>query len=146
MAAGDIFVFDEAKAYMIDGGWEATDNIKIALLTSASTPTYSDGTPALGDYIEANAGGNYLSGGAPLSSLGAMVTEVDGVMTFDDISASVSWTQNASNPADVRWGLIYNDTDAGKLAIAAVDLGSIINMTSGDLTITWNASGIFTIT
>ena len=63
MAAGDISVFDEAKAYMIDGDWASTDTIKVALLTSATVPTDSDATPALGDYTEVTAGGNYTSGG-----------------------------------------------------------------------------------
>ena len=30
MATGDVTVFDEAKAFMIDGGWEASDDIKCA--------------------------------------------------------------------------------------------------------------------
>lgn len=145
MAAGDISVFDEAKAYMIDGGWEAADTIKLALLTSATAPTDADTTPALGDYTQVTAGGNYVAGGETLDTLGNMVTEASGTMTFDDTGASVTWSQDGSNPTNARYGLIYNDTDAGDLAIAWLDLGANVDLSAGDLTITWNASGIFTI-
>ena len=145
MAAGDISVFDEAKAYMIDGGWEAADTIKLALLTSATAPTDADTTPALGDYTQVTAGGNYVAGGETLDTLGNCVTEASGTMTFDDTGASVTWAQNGSNPTNARYGLIYNDTDAGDLAIAWLDLGANVDLSAGDLTITWNASGIFTI-
>ena len=145
MAAGDISVFDEAKAYMIDGGWEAADTIKLALLTSATAPTDADTTPALGAYTQVTAGGNYVAGGETLDTLGNCVTEASGTMTFDDTGASVTWAQNGSNPTNARYGLIYNDTDAGDLAIAWLDLGANVDLSAGDLTITWNASGIFTI-
>lgn len=145
MATGDITVFNEAKAYMIDGGWESADTIKLALLTSAVTPAAGDTTPALGDYTQVTAGGNYTAGGDTLDTLGNMVTQSAGTMTFDDTGASVTWAQNASNPTNARWGLVYNDTDAGDLAICFVDLGAARDMTAGDLTITWHASGIFTI-
>lgn len=146
MAQGDIVVFDEAKAFMIDGGWEAADTIKLALLTAAVTPTAGDTTPALGDYTQVTAGGNYTAGGETLDTLGNMVTEAGGTMTFDDTGATVQWLQNAGNPTNARWGLVYNDTDASDLAICYLDLGAAVDMTAGDLTITWNASGIFTIT
>lgn len=145
MAAGDITVFDEAKAFMIDGGWEAADTIKLALITVAVVPAAGDTTPALGDYTQVTPGGNYAAGGETLDTLGNMVTEAAGTMTFDDTGASVTWSQHASNPTNARYGIIYNDTDASDLAIAFLDLGAAIDMTAGDLTVTWNASGIFTI-
>lgn len=149
MAAGDLSVFDEAKAYLIDGGWEAADNIKLALITSAVTPTDADAVPAVGsggttNYTEVTAGGAYTAGGETLDTLGNMVTEAAGTMTFDDTGASVQWLQNASSPTNARYAVIYHDTT--NLAIAWIDLGATIDMTAGDLTITWNASGIFTIT
>ena len=63
MARGDVTVFDEAKAYMIDGGWEATDDIKCAILDDTTTPAAADTTPALGDYTEVGAAGTYTAGG-----------------------------------------------------------------------------------
>lgn len=146
MATGDVTVFEEAKAYMIDGGWEAADTIKLAILDNTTAPTASDTTPALGDYTEVGAAGSYTAGGETLDTLGNMVTETGGTMTFDDTGASVSWTQNGSNDTDAYWGLIYNDTDAGDLAIAFIELGGPVDMSAGSLTVTWNGSGIFTIT
>lgn len=144
MARGDLTVFDEAKAYMIDGGWEAADDIKCAILDNTVAPTAADTTPALADYTEVGAAGTYTAGGTSLGTLGTLVTEAGGTMTFDS-ATNPTWAQDASNDTDAFWGLIYNDTDAGDLAIAFVDLGGPVDMTAGDLTITWNASGIFTI-
>jgi hypothetical protein len=144
MATGDVTVFDEAKAYMIDGGWEAADDIKCAVLDNTTAPTASDTTPALGDYTEVGTAGTYTAGGTSLGNLGTLVTESGGTMTFDS-STNPSWAQNGSNDTDAYWGLIYNDTQAGDPAIAFVELGGPVDMSAGDLTITWNGSGIFTI-
>lgn len=145
MARGDVTVFEEAKAYMIDGGWEAADDIKCAILDNTLAPTAADATPALGDYTQVGSGGTYVAGGTSLGNLGACVSEAGGIMKFDS-ATNPTWAQDAGNDNDAYWGLIYNDTDAGDLAIAFVDLGGPVDMSAGDLTITWHASGIFTIT
>jgi hypothetical protein len=145
MATGDVTVFDEAKAFMIDGGWEAADTIRCAILDNTTAPTAGTATPALGDFTEVGTAGSYVAGGTSLGTLGTLVTEAAGVMTFDS-ATNPTWAQNASNDTDAHWGLIYNDTDAGDLAIAFVELGGPVDMSAGALTITWNASGIFTIT
>ena len=145
MAQGDLTVFEEAKAFMIDGGWESTDDIKCAILDNTLAPTAATATPALGDFTQVGSAGSYVAGGTSLGTLGTLVTEAAGTMTFDS-GTNPSWVQNASNDIDAYWGLIYNDTDVGDLAIAYVDLGGPVDMTAGDLTITWNASGMFTIT
>ncbi len=142
MATGDVTVFDEAKAYMIDGGWEAADDIKCAILDNTLTPAAGDTTPALADYTEVGAAGSYVAGGTSLGNLGTLVTEAAGTMTFDS-GTNPTWAQNASNDVDAWWGLIYHVVTGQ--AIAFVELGGPVDMTAGDLTITWNASGIFTI-
>ena len=48
MARGDLTVFEEAKATMLDGGWEAADEIWIGLVTdvcvvSDANPHYAAG-------------------------------------------------------------------------------------------------------
>jgi len=145
MATGDVTVFDEAKAYLIDGGWESADDIKCAILDNTTTPAAANTTPALGDYTQVGTSGSYSAGGTSLGNLGTLVTESGGTMTFDS-STNPTWAQNASNDADAYWGLIYNDTDSSDLAIAYVELGGPVDMSAGSLTITWNGSGIFTIT
>lgn len=151
MAAGDIAVFEEAKAYMLDGDFGAADSIQLALITSAVVPTDADAVPGMNvgattTYTEVTAGGNYAAKGEVLDTWGNMITEAAGTMTFDDTGASVTWLQNAGNPNNARYGIIFNNSDTGlERAIAWLDLGAVIDMTAGDLTVTWNASGIFTI-
>jgi hypothetical protein len=144
MAKGDVTIFEEALAYMIDGGWESTDVIKCAILDDTTTPTAGDTTPSLGDYTEVGTAGTYVAGGTSLGTLGDCVSETGGTMKFDS-ATNPTWAQDASNDSDAYWALIYNDTDGSDLAIGFVDLGGPIDMSAGDLTITWNASGIFTI-
>lgn len=141
MAVGDITVFEEAKAFMIDGGWEAADNMAINLLLATSTPTASDAAPDIGDYNLATT----TEGEQVLNTLANCVVESGGTMTFDDTDASVVWVQGGGNSTTCRWAVIFNTTQAGNEAICFVDLGSNRDLSAGSITITWNASGIFTI-
>ncbi len=145
MATGDLIVFEEAKEYLIDGGFEAADDIKCAILDNGTTPTAAFATPALGDFTEVGASGTYTAGGESLGTLTSMTSESGGTMTFDS-ATNPTWAQDVSNDTDAWWGLIYNDTDGGNRAIAFVELGGPVDMSAGDLTITWNGSGLFTIT
>lgn len=145
MAAGDLTIFNEARAYMFDGGWEAADDLKLALITSATVPTASDTTPSLGDYTQVSTGGNYSAGGISIGNWGNFVSQSGGTVTMDS-ATNPSWAQNASNPTNARYALLYNDTDAGDAALGFVDLGATIDMTLGSLTVTWHASGFATMT
>jgi hypothetical protein len=146
MARGDVTVFNEAKAKMLDGDWASTDDFWVGLVTNAVVPAAGDTTPVFGDYTQCTPGGNYATGGQVLDSLADLVTQAAGVMKFGDILTTSTWAQNASNPTNAYYAIVYNYTDAGKDAVAFVDLGGPVDMTAGDLTITWNASGIFTVT
>lgn len=144
MAQGDVTIFEEAIAYMLDGGWEPADVLKCAVLDNTTTPTAADAAPILGDYTEVGDSGTYVAGGYALGTWGDCITEAAGTMTCDSAS-NPTWAKDASNDSDAYWGLVYNDTFASDPAIAFVDLDGPVDMTAGDLTITWNASGIFTI-
>jgi len=145
MARGDVVVFEEAMAKMLDGDWASTDHFYCAICDNTATPAASMATPVLGDFTQVGNSGTYVTGGTDLGTLADLVTEADGVVTFDS-ATNPTWAQDASNDTDAYWGIIYNYTDAGKDALAYVDLGGPVDMTAGDLTITWNGSGIFTIT
>lgn len=145
MARGDVVVFNEAKAKMLDGDWASTDHFYCAICDNTTTPVAATGTPVIGDFTQVGAGGTYVNNGTDLGALSALVVEVAGVMTFDS-ATNPTWAQNVGNDVDAFWGIIYNFTDAGKDAVAFVDLGGPVDMTAGDLTITWNVAGIFTIT
>jgi hypothetical protein len=147
MARGDLTVFEEAKAYMIDGGWESADEIWIGLVTdvcvvSDPLPAYAAGGTT--NYTAIATAGAYAAGGLLLDTLGNMVIEAAGVMTFDDTGASVTWAQNGASPQNADHAVIYHKTSG--LCIAMIDLDGPIDMQAGDLTITWHGSGIFTIT
>lgn len=146
MARGDVTVFEEAKATIIEGGWEPADEIWIGIVTnvcvvSDPVPAYAAGGTT--NYTAIATAGEYAAGGLLLDTLANMVTEAAGVMTFDDTGASVTWAQNGASPQNGDHAVIYHK--ATGLCIAMVDLDGPIDMQAGDLTITWNASGIFTI-
>ena len=143
MATGDFLVFEEARAFMIDGGWESADDIKCAILDNGTTPIAAFATPTLSDFTEVGTAGTYVAGGISLGDLGTLVTEAGGVMKFDS-ATNPTWAQNGSNDVDAWWGLVYHVTTGQ--AIGFVELGGPVDMSAGSLTITWNASGLFTIT
>jgi len=147
MARGDLTVFEEAKATIIKGGWEAADEIWIGIVTDVcavddAVPAYAAGGTT--NYTAIATAGEYAAGGLLLDTLANMVSEAGGVMTFDDTGASVTWAQDGSNPQNGDHAVIYHKTSG--LCIAMIDLDGPIDMQAGDLTITWNGSGIFTIT
>ena len=72
------------------------------------------------------------------------LTEVAGTVTFDSTS-NPTWASNASNDIDAYWGIIYNDTAASDEAIGFLELGGPVDMTAGDLTVTFHANGLFTL-
>ncbi len=144
MATGDVTFFEEALDDAFFGGWATSDDIKCAILDNTATPTAAFATPALGDFTEVGSAGSYTAGGTSLGTWDALSTEAAGVLTFDS-ATNPTWAQNASNDTDAWWGLLYNDTQVGDPAFAFVELGGPVDMSAGALTITWNASGIFTI-
>ena len=150
MAQGDITLFNELKE---DVGQKihnlSSDTFKLGLVTNAVTPAASTSDPRWGaggstnlSSSEVTPGGNYSAGGAALAT--STWSETSGTATFD--AADVSIAQNASNPNNARWGIIYNDTSAGKEALAFLDLGGVTDLTAGAFQVTWSASGIFSLT
>jgi len=144
MATGDITYFQEALDFSFFGGWGTADDIKCAVLDNTTTPTAAFATPALGDFTEVGTAGTYTAGGTSLGGWDALSTEAAGTLTFDS-GTNPTWAQDGSNDTDAWWGLLYNDTQAGDPAFAFIELGGPVDMSAGALTITWNASGIFTI-
>ena len=144
MATGDLTVFDEAKAKMLDGDWASTDNFNCAVIDNGTAPTASTATPVIGDFTQVGSAGSYTNDGEALGDIATMVTEAAGTMTWDS-SSNPTWAQNASNDTDAFFGLVFNVTDAGKDALCFIELGGPVDMSTGSLTITWNGSGLFTI-
>lgn len=142
MAVGDITLFQEFVADIGNGVHNLeSDVIKCAILDNTVTPTAATATPRLSDFTEVGTAGSYVAGGTDIT---ATYSQTSGTGTFDG-TTNPSWAQNASNDTDAWWGLIYNDTTVGDIAIGFVELGGPVDMSAGSLTITWNASGIFTL-
>jgi len=146
MATGDVVFFDQ---WMVDVQEKVhnleTDTIKVGFTDSTTTPAATTADPRWGaggttnlSTDEVTAGGNYSAGGP--SAANPSVTLSGGAAVFD--ADDISITQNGSNPTNARWGIIYNDTATGKNCIGYVDFGSATDLSAGDFSITWNASGI----
>lgn len=150
MAQGDITAFDQFLVDALEAVHNLeTDDIRLMLTDGTTTlaattadPRYGAGgtTNLLSE--EVTAGGNYTAGGAACAN--PAVTLSGGAAVFD-ADDPATWSQNASNPTDATFGAYYNNTAAGKNAIAFLDIGGAFNMTTGDLSVTHNASGILSL-
>jgi hypothetical protein len=149
MAQGDVTVFAQAKQ---DIGLELhqleTDVMKLGLITNAATPAETTSDPRWGagggtnfSTNQVTPGGNYTTGGPTIAN--NTWTLATATVTFDGDNISI--TQNAGNPNNARWGIGYNDTEAGKRSLFFLDLGGVTDLTAGDFSVTWNGSGIFTL-
>ncbi len=121
-----------------------TGSFKGALVTSALTPTAGDPDPRWGsgggtDYStsEVAAGGNYAAGGQAMVN-NSVVLDGEGKGAFD--SDQFNWDQDGANPTDARWLILYND-DASKRVIKSVDLGAVVDLSAGALTVIPDAKG-----
>lgn len=144
MAVGDLFWFDAA----VDVGaitssiFSSGDTMSCALVTDASVTSTHLSTFA--SFTEATTG-TYVASGTTMDTwLDMWANPVGKVATFDT-AVNPTWAAHALHSTDATYAVIVNLDDAGKRCVCAVDLGGV-DMTAGDLTITWNASGIATIT
>lgn len=138
MAAGDtklVANYVEAMANLSPAiNWD-TDVIKVALITSSTTPSNGDSNPCFGaggaqNYAtnEVAAGGNYSAGGATLA--GCTVTQSTTTVSLNATSP-ISWAANAANPVNARWAVVYDSTLANKEVIGYVDLGGVVSLVPG---------------
>jgi hypothetical protein len=147
MAQGDFKVFDDAVDDLLNKIHDMdTDDIRLGLITSATTPTRTTANPTWGA-AGTNMSTNETTGGAIAAGGIVLTTEAINSVTnganfdTDDISVAV----NASNPTAVRWGILYNNTATNKDCLGYLDFGSDTTLVNG-LTVTINASGWFDIT
>ena len=145
MAQGDVHVFDQFLVDVFEKLHDMeNDSIKCALITAAVTPAIVDADPRFGaggtvnfKTNEVTPGGNYAADGAACLNPSVVLNGGSGIIEID-FDDPATWAQNAGNPTDARWGIVFNVTAANR-CIAFVDLGSAFDMTTGDLTITWGA-------
>jgi len=146
MAAGPWVIFNKAKLKLANGVFDLdTNTYKMVLTTSAqaldatfvgaSTDCrYADLTDEVAN------GSGYTTGG---KTLAATWTQATGTMTFD--VDDQAWT---SSSITARYAVIYDDTTANKNLLAYCLLDSTpadVTTSSGTLTVTIHASGVFTL-
>jgi hypothetical protein len=150
MATGDIKFFSGALLELGKGTHNlSTNTLKVGFITSVATPAISDTDPRWGAGGSVNfstnqvtPGGNYTTGGPTLASV--TWTNVSNVATLR--ATDISIAQHASNPTNARWGILYNDTDASKRAIAFLDFGSVRDLTTGAFTFDFGGAGTDVLT
>jgi hypothetical protein len=121
-----------------------SDTIKLALLTSSYTPNQD--THDYFDDVVANevTGTGYTAGGATLANKSVTYDSANNVFVFD--ADDVTW---ASSTITARYAVLYDatpGTNATRPLIGYVDFSSDQSSTSGNFTVTWDATGIVRIT
>lgn len=148
MAAGTVTLFRRAQPKIGNEKTDLdTDAFKVALTTSvqAITDDFSGASTdcRYGDLTaEVASGGGYTTGGATLTTV--TWTRAAATVTFD--ADDVSWP---ASTITAKYAILYDDTAVNKDLIGFVDLdtgGGSVSTTNGTLLLTWNASGIFTLT
>lgn len=118
-----------------------TDTIKVSLHTSAYTPNQTT-HDYFNDATNEVSGTGYTAGGATLASKTEAFTGQ--VKQFD--AADVTW---ATSTITARYAVVYDaspGTAATNPLICYVDFGADVVSSGGDFKITWDATGIFTVT
>jgi len=149
MAVGDLTLFNDFVRQLAEKEIDlADDEYKIALFNSTRAPVATESSPVYSTSNEVTGGTSYSAGGAVCSS--TMSVTLSGATVDWDASASpaVSWSQDASGPTNIRWGILYNNTAAAKPAAAFIVFGdgSDLSLVSGDISFTFNATAIAQIT
>ena len=145
MAAGKWKLYDTAKQKIAQGIIDLDGhNFKIALFLSTSncnTLTHDEYADLTNEHANAN---GYTTGGQSLT--GETVGQSSGTTTFD--SDNPVWTASGGS-ITARFAVIYDDDVAGDplLCVMLLDTAPAdVTATNGNtLTITMNASGIFTL-
>jgi len=146
MPAGDVTFFNQG---LLDLGNKIhdmdTDDWRIGLVTTATAPTKATAAPHWGGTGTTNFATTQVSTGGS-SYTGPVVMTAE---TWATTSNEQRWSAakigplavDASGPTNIAWGIIYNNTDANKRAMAFVEIsaGGTVSLVSGPLEIRWNS-------
>lgn len=118
-----------------------SDTIKVALVDSGYTPDF-DAHDFFNDITNEESGTGYTAGGATLANKTWAVVGASNVVKFD--ADDISW---ASSSITTRYAIIYKSTGTASTSplIAVVDFTTDRISDGGTFLISWNASGIFTL-
>lgn len=132
--------YNSFKASRLDGSAPdlTGDTIKVMLVTSAYTPvaTQQFRSSVTNEVV----GTGYTAGGQTLGS-----KTITGTTTPVFDAADVTWS---SSSITARGAVLYQDTGSAATdrLIHYIDFGTDQTSASGNFTIQWNASGIFSLT
>lgn len=120
------------------------DTIKVALLTASYTPDIDVHDNFDDVSAQESSGTGYTAGGATLANPTLAVVTASDLAKFD--ADDVSWT--ISSALSTRYAVIYKSTGTPSTSplVAYIDFGSTYSLAAGTFTLTFNASGILTIT
>lgn len=149
MSAGQFTLFDSALVHISGTINLASDTFKYAFINSTLAPTASTANPCWGaggstnfsTYEATPTGGSYAAGGIALT--GVTYTQTSGTATFDSDDLLV--TQNAGNPTDARYVIVYSSTAANKNALGFIDLDGVTDLSVGGFSYTVPSGGYFSI-
>lgn len=150
MATGTFLLFQEFAAQVAKKlmNISVTDVIKLGLVDSTLTPLVTVSTPTWSTYnsneVDSVAGG-YAADGLTISySSITRFVEAAGVATYD--AEDIVIAQDASSGfTNAYWGILYDSTAAASSAIGFLEMGGPVSEVAGQITITWGASGVFTL-
>lgn len=127
-----------------------SDSYLVALFNNSVTPDkdaasnltyYNTGTWTTGN--EVSQATYWPAGGRPLASM-TITTIAGGIVMFD--AADTATNGSAATLSNVYGSMIYNDTNANNQGVCYNYFGGVNSVTSGTLTVVWNANGIARIT
>lgn len=152
MAQGTFTLFEEFALSLGDFHDLNSDGLSVILVSDAVTGMSATATPDRADFTEVTAGGGYSTGGITLAT--PTWTEAAGVATLDHNAGepSITWTAQAGSPTNIKTAiLVNNEVTATYDAIGFIDMTAdggttAISLVAGNITITWGAAGILTVT
>ena len=144
-------LYDKFRQKQVAGGTgsldlqSTTQPLKVAWVTAAYTPNQNAdefwSTPQASEV----SGTNYTAGGNTVSNVTVSAPDAAGVVTVDG-NDPATWLQSATGFNNARIAILYQDTGnpATSPLIAYADFGADQGNVSGDLTLQFDANGIFT--
>jgi hypothetical protein len=144
MAAGEMKWFRQGlmdlgnKIHDLDG-----DDWRLGIVTDATVPAISTAAPHWGgsgttDFSANEVDATETAYTGPI----ALSTETWQLMTggAEMLAAKVVIAQDAAGPADIAYGIVFNNTDANKRAIGwvEIDAAGAASLVTGPIEIRWN--------
>lgn len=130
--------FESWVEYMVEGANCGSDTFKVAFTAAANAPSSS------ADSVIADITPVDTTNLDTITLTTTTATESGGTYTLDFSNLTMT-ASGAVGP--FRYVVIYDDTVTGDPLVAWFDYGSEITMQNGDtFTLTFNASGLFTVT